>query len=599
MTVPASSAEDGRASVSIMPTAGRGADVVVIGAGAAGLSAARRLHEAGLDVVVLEAGERLGGQLGTEHVDGFLLDHGPHLLSTAYPALRHTPGLAGLPLLPFTEGAVVRDSEGRALRVPRAARAALARLAEQSPARLAARPETSTARALARATPPRLGAPSPALAARPSSPVPAGLGSRARAAGQAASRVAGRAGAAKLAQLPGLAAVAARATATGARRASGAPGAHGRPAGDRADGWARDSGGAGPAPANGSGGTRPGPAQGSGNADRTDAHGDAPAGGPTSRPAPGSGGGTRPGPAFGLRAAAARPGPADGFGARPGPAGVRGRGRAGRGNCGPNRAAAAFLRPLLSALLCDDSLSTSSRCADLALHAYATGRPALVAGGSATLPARLAAGLPPGAVRLGVKAVAASANGVRTADGDEIRCRAVVVATGARAAAELLPGLRVPAFHPVTVVHHAAPPAAALRRPALVVDAWRRGPVSHTFPATAIDPGRAPDGRALVTSVLLGPPPASDAPVRAHLAGLYGTGTGRWELLAVRHDPEALPAMTAPHDLRRPVRVLHGLYVCGDHRDTSTVQGALHSGHRAARHVLHDLGVRPPLPLAV
>jgi predicted NAD/FAD-dependent oxidoreductase len=47
------------------------------------------------------------------------------------------------------------------------------------------------------------------------------------------------------------------------------------------------------------------------------------------------------------------------------------------------------------------------------------------------------------------------------------------------------------------------------------------------------------------------------------------------------------------------VRVLHGLYVCGDHRDTSTVQGALHSGHRAARHVLHDLGVRPPLPLAV
>nr|WP_318552272.1 FAD-dependent oxidoreductase [Kitasatospora fiedleri] len=34
------------------------------------------------------------------------------------------------------------------------------------------------------------------------------------------------------------------------------------------------------------------------------------------------------------------------------------------------------------------------------------------------------------------------------------------------------------------------------------------------------------------------------------------------------------------------------LYVCGDHRDTGTVQGALVSGRRAAEAVLHDLGVR-------
>jgi predicted NAD/FAD-dependent oxidoreductase len=49
--------------------------------------------------------------------------------------------------------------------------------------------------------------------------------------------------------------------------------------------------------------------------------------------------------------------------------------------------------------------------------------------------------------------------------------------------------------------------------------------------------------------------------------------------------------MVPPHHFRRPVRVLHGLYVCGDHRDTSTVQGALASGRRAAGAVLRDLGV--------
>ncbi|WP_229328923.1 FAD-dependent oxidoreductase, partial [Streptomyces sp. UNOC14_S4] len=49
-----------------------------------------------------------------------------------------------------------------------------------------------------------------------------------------------------------------------------------------------------------------------------------------------------------------------------------------------------------------------------------------------------------------------------------------------------------------------------------------------------------------------------------------------------------------PHDVRRPVRLLSGLYVCGDHRDTSTVQGALFSGRRAALAVLRDLGIRAP-----
>lgn len=50
--------------------------------------------------------------------------------------------------------------------------------------------------------------------------------------------------------------------------------------------------------------------------------------------------------------------------------------------------------------------------------------------------------------------------------------------------------------------------------------------------------------------------------------------------------------MPAPHDLHRPVRLLDGLYVCGDHRGTSTVQGALLSGRRAAHAILTDLGVR-------
>jgi hypothetical protein len=256
----------------------------------------------------------------------------------------------------------------------------------------------------------------------------------------------------------------------------------------------------------------------------------------------------------------------------------------------PARTIDGFLRPLLAALLCDPELTTSSRCADLALRAFAGGRLCVPEGGAEMLPEVLAAALPPGTVHTGVRVTAVSTTSVTTAEHGEIHCRAVLVATDARAAAELLPGLRVPDFHPVTVVHHTTdgPPTTGA---ALLLDSDRGGPVAHTAIVSEVDPSRAPAGRALVSSTVLGPPPPDvDTAVRMHLSRLYGTSTARWETLAVHHTPTAVPVMRPPHDLRRPVRLLAGLYVCGDHRDTSTVQGALHSGHRASSAILADLG---------
>ncbi|MEE4544129.1 NAD(P)/FAD-dependent oxidoreductase [Streptomyces sp. V4-01] len=407
------------------------ADVIVIGAGLAGLAAAHHLIDGGLRVTVLEGADRVGGRMATDSVAGFRLDRSPALLNTSYPALGHCSALRGLPLAPVAPGAVVRAA-GRGYRVgdPRGARAAF------SPVRA---PIGSTLeRARLGATLSRLAAtPVPRLVARPETTAALALGLR-------------------------------------------------------------------------------------GFAPRT----------------------------------------------------VEG-----------------FLRPLLAALLCDPELVTSSRVADLVLRGFARGRTCLPAGGAASLPRALASALPPGTVRLGTRAARVAVNAVLTEDGTELPCRGVLVATDARSAAALLPGLRIPAFHQVTVIHHAAPSAPPLREPALVLDADRTGPVSHTLPASAVDPTRAPAGLALVTSVVLGPPPDGDddKAIRAHLAELYDTSTDGWELLALHTDAQAVPAMPAPHDLRRPVRLLSGLYVCGGHRGTSTVQGALHSAGRAAAAALRDL----------
>ena len=87
--------------------------------------------------------------------------------------------------------------------------------------------------------------------------------------------------------------------------------------------------------------------------------------------------------------------------------------------------------------------------------------------------------------------------------------------------------------------------------------------------------------------------PADEVAVRDHLAWLYGLPTAGWELIASYPIPYALPAMPVPFALKRPVRTASGVYIAGDHRDTSSIQGALVSGRRAAQAVLKDLGITP------
>lgn len=171
-------------------------DVVIVGAGAAGLAAAQHLTRAGLTTKVLEAAPTVGGRMTTEKVDGFRLDRIGRLLSTSYPELQRTPGLNTLALRPFSPG-VLLHSDGRHHRaaapaIPRSARGALtaaralasaprlprsqasrpgplgghldqtrlatalARLAATPPARLLTRPDLPTTRALTlRGLPPR------------------------------------------------------------------------------------------------------------------------------------------------------------------------------------------------------------------------------------------------------------------------------------------------------------------------------------------------------------------------------------------------------------------------------------------------------------
>ena len=90
----------------------------MVGAGLAGLACALRLHAAGVEVDVREAGPRVGGRVATDVVDGFRCDVGFQLVNPSYPALVATldeigTGLGALALRPFGAGVVVASAAGR------------------------------------------------------------------------------------------------------------------------------------------------------------------------------------------------------------------------------------------------------------------------------------------------------------------------------------------------------------------------------------------------------------------------------------------------------------------------------------------------------
>jgi phytoene dehydrogenase-like protein len=78
------------------------ADVIVIGAGIAGLAATQRLAAAGLKVIVLEARERLGGRIFTQHHDGYPVELGAEFVHGRPPEILDAVQRAGLTLAELT-----------------------------------------------------------------------------------------------------------------------------------------------------------------------------------------------------------------------------------------------------------------------------------------------------------------------------------------------------------------------------------------------------------------------------------------------------------------------------------------------------------------
>ena len=253
-----------------------------------------------------------------------------------------------------------------------------------------------------------------------------------------------------------------------------------------------------------------------------------------------------------------------------------------------DRFVARFLGPLFTGIQLDPDLATSRRMFDTIFRSLTTGDSAVPAAGMGAIPAQLAARLPAATVRLHTEVVAVEQDGVMLSDGRRVGARAVIVATEGPMAARLL-NLEQVGSRSVSCVYFAADTDPIGGR-MVVLDGGHSGPVANLAVMSTVAPTYAPPGRVLIAAACPGPQPEDLEPVvRVQLTGWFGEGVSTWTHLRTYHIAHGQPDQSPPFHPKEKVRLSEHLWVCGDHRDTGSIQGALFSGRRTGQAVTASL----------
>lgn len=257
------------------------------------------------------------------------------------------------------------------------------------------------------------------------------------------------------------------------------------------------------------------------------------------------------------------------------------------------RAVESFFRPFFGGVFLDARLDPPRHWFEFLFAMFARGRATLPATGMRAIPRQLAATLPPGTVRLSSAVRSVRPGLVELASGERFAPRATILATDARALSALVPGTRAPAWGGCVTLYYAATHS-PVGEPVLLLNGEPgTGPLNHVCVPSDVAPGYAPAGAHLVSATILGAPESDDGTLdrsaRVQLAGWFGADAVReWRLLRASRVVHSLPRVGARTPSDAAVRLQDGLYACGDHLETPSINGALRSGRRAAEALLAD-----------
>jgi phytoene dehydrogenase-like protein len=268
-----------------------------------------------------------------------------------------------------------------------------------------------------------------------------------------------------------------------------------------------------------------------------------------------------------------------------------------------------FFEPFFGGVFLERELVTSSRFFEFLFRMFSAGDTAVPAEAMKQIPLQLAAKLPAGTLVTGARVSKVTRHPqsfeINIVGRANLEVRAVVLAVAGNEGNPLLAGVggwsvpEVRAWNQTTAFCYAAEQA-PVDEPIILLngEGQSAGPVNNVAVMTAVSAGYAPPGGHLVVASVVGEAPQDNAAllrladgVRIHLRKWFGPVVDSWKMLRAYPLSRALPQQRHAEWEQVPVRVggSGGVYMCGDYRETASIQGALASGRRAAEAVLHDL----------
>ena len=246
-----------------------------------------------------------------------------------------------------------------------------------------------------------------------------------------------------------------------------------------------------------------------------------------------------------------------------------------------------FFRPLFGGIQLDPELRTSRRMFEIIFKSLSEGQSALPANGMSAIPEQMAKNLGAENIYLNTRVTNIETGAVTTAGG-RVETNAVVVATDQPSASELLRTNEI-ASRVVGCVYFSAdtPPT---KEKFVVLDGTGQGPVLNAAVLSNVAPSYAPPGKHLIVAALPGIITGDlEAISRDQLRTWWGPQVDGWSHIRTYRITHAGPEQLPPFNPKQKVSLGNGLFVCGDHRDTGSIQGALYSGRRCGEAVLASL----------
>jgi len=247
-----------------------------------------------------------------------------------------------------------------------------------------------------------------------------------------------------------------------------------------------------------------------------------------------------------------------------------------------------FFRPLFGGVQLDPQLATSRRMFDIIFRSLSEGQSVLPARGMQALPEQLASRLAHDTVRLNSPVESLDGTTVVLSTGERITSRAVVVATEGPTASKLLDLPPVQSRTAGCVYFSADSPPNDKKY--VILDGSGKGPVLNVALISNIAPSYAPPGKHLIAAALPGVISGDlEQLARQQLRDWWGPQVDAWKHLRTYAISHGGPVQSAPFSPKQRVSLGNGLFVCGDHRDTGSIQGALYSGRRCGEAVVRSL----------